>query len=169
MSKQSELNSYIVRVQERLRLGAWLRGAAIFAGTALVVTVGLVLLLNRFAFPEHGITGARLALVLALGCAAAFGLALPLMRLTRERAVRRAEAANPELEQRLTTFHDAERKGEHPFLELLAADTLAVTEHAEPRSLVADNRLFALGGAGLACLLVLIWMIAAASSPASRS
>jgi hypothetical protein len=161
MSKQSELNSYIVRVQERLRLGAWLRGAAIFAGTALVVTVGLVLLLNRFAFPEHGITGARLALVLALGCAAAFGLALPLMRLTRERAVRRAEAANPELEQRLTTFHDAERKGEHPFLELLAADTLAVTEHAEPRSLVADNRLFALGGAGLACLLVLIWMIAA--------
>jgi hypothetical protein len=161
MSKQSELNSYIVRVQERLRLGAWVGGAAIFAGTALVVTIGLVLLLNRFAFPEHGVTGARLALVLALGCAAAFGLAVPLMRLTRERAVRRAEAANPELEQRLTTFHDAQSKGEHPFLELLAADTLSVTEHAEPRSLVADNRLLALGGAGLACLLVLIWMIAA--------
>ena len=41
MSKQSELNSYIVRVQERLRLGAWVGGAAIFAGTALVVTIGL--------------------------------------------------------------------------------------------------------------------------------
>ncbi len=39
MSKQSELNSYIARVQQRLRLGAWLRGAAIFTGTALVVTL----------------------------------------------------------------------------------------------------------------------------------
>ena len=30
-----------------------------------------------------------------------------------------------------------------------------------PASLVPDNRLFALGGAGLACLGVLVWMIAA--------
>ncbi len=44
--------------------------------------------------------------------------------MTRARAVRKAEAANPELEQRLTTFHEAERKGSDPFLELLAADTL---------------------------------------------
>src|SRR5260370_4069049 len=42
MSKRNELNSYIARLQQRLRLGAWLRGAAIFTGTALVVTVALV-------------------------------------------------------------------------------------------------------------------------------
>ena len=53
MSNHSQLNSYIAQLQQRLRLGAWLRGAAIFAGTALVVTVALVLLLNRFAFPAH--------------------------------------------------------------------------------------------------------------------
>ena len=41
MSKQNELNSYIARLQQRLRLGAWLRGAAIFTGTALLVTVVL--------------------------------------------------------------------------------------------------------------------------------
>ena len=101
MSKQSELNSYIEQIRQRLRLGAWLRGAAIFAGTALMVTIALVLLLNQFAFPARGIAGARLALLIALALAAAFGIAMPLARMTRTRAVRKAEAANPELEQRL--------------------------------------------------------------------
>ncbi len=161
MSNHSELNSYIERVQKRLRLSAWLRGAAIFTGTALVVTVVLVLALNRFAFPAHGVTAARLAIFVALAVAAAFGIAVPLMRATREWVVRHAEAANPALEQRLTTFQDRASKSDDPFLELLAADTLAHTRGLQPSSLVPDNHLFALGGAGLACLAVLFWMIAA--------
>jgi hypothetical protein len=55
MSNHDELNAYIARLQQRLRLGAWLRGAAIFTGTALSVTVVLVLVLNHFAFPAHGV------------------------------------------------------------------------------------------------------------------
>ena len=157
MSRQNELNSYIARLQRRLRLGAWLRGAAIFTGTALIVTIALVLLLNHYAFPTHGIAGARLALLVALFAVAGFGIALPLIRLTRARAVGQAEAAHPELEQRLMTFHERERDGD-PFLELLAADTLSRTENATPSSLVPDNRMFAIGGAGLACLGVLVWM-----------
>jgi hypothetical protein len=161
MSKQSELNSYVVRIQQRLRLGAWVRGAAIFTGTALVTTVALVLLLNRFAFPAPGVTGARLALLFALAAAAVLGVAVPLVRLTQRRAVQRAEAANPELEQRLTTFYEKQRQGGDPFLELLARDTLSFTQYAEPKVLVENQRLFALGGAGAACLVVLVWMIAA--------
>ena len=161
MSRQNELNSYIARLQRRLQLGTWLRGAAIFTGTALIVTVALVLLLNHYAFPAHGVTGARLALLGALAAVAGFGIALPLVRLTRARVVREAEAAHSGLEQRLTTFHQRERDGGDPFLELLAADTLSRTQDAAPSSLVPDNRLFALGGAGLACLGVLVWMIAA--------
>jgi hypothetical protein len=166
MSKQRELNSYIAGLQQRLRLGAWLRGAAIFTATALSVTIALVLVLNRFAFPGTGVIGARAALVGALAAAAAFGIALPLFRLTRARAVRQAEAANPDFEQRLTTFYEGERKSvtsveTDPFLELLAADTLAMTRDAEPSLLVPDNRLFALGGGGAACFGVLVWMIAA--------
>ncbi|HWW97407.1 MAG TPA: hypothetical protein VNY74_06910, partial [Edaphobacter sp.] len=161
MSKRNELNSYIARLQQRLRLGAWLRGAAIFTGTALIVTVGLVLLLNHYAFPAHGVTGARLALLAVLVAVAGVGIALPLARLTRARAVREAEVAHSGLEQRLTTFHERERDGGDPFLELLAADTLSRTQEVAPSSLVPDNRLFALGGAGLACLGVLAWMIAA--------
>jgi hypothetical protein len=162
MSRRDELNSYIARLQQRLRLRAWLRGAAIFTGTALVVTVALVLLLNHFAFPSHGVAGARLALFAALAAAGAFGIALPLIRLTRTHAVRRAEAAYPVFEQRLTTFHERERNHDsNPFLELLAADTLSQTQYVKPSSLVSDNRLFALSGAGVACLGVLAWTIAA--------
>ena len=80
MSNHSELNSYIARLQKRLRLGAWLRGAAIFTGTALAVTVVLVLVLNHFAFPAHGVTAARLVIFVALAVAAVFGVAVPLMR-----------------------------------------------------------------------------------------
>jgi hypothetical protein len=161
MSNHSELNSYIAKLQQRLRLGAWLRGAAMFTGTALAVTVAMVLVLNRFAFPAHGVTAARLTIFVALAVAAVFGIAVPLIRATREWAVRNAEAANPALEQRLTTFQERASKNDDPFLELLAADTLARTRGAPPSSLVADNRLFTLGGAGLACLVVLAWMIAA--------
>lgn len=160
MSRQSELNSYITRLQRRLRLGAWLRGAAIFAGTALTVTIALVLLLNHYAFPTRGVTDARLAMLVVLAVVAAVCIALPLIRLTRTWAVRAVEAAHPELEERLTTFHEREREGD-PFLELLAVDTLARTHGAAPSSLVPDNRLSALGGAGLACLGVLVWMVAA--------
>jgi hypothetical protein len=161
MSYSSELDSYIAQVQKRLRLGAWLRGAAVFTGTALLATFALVLLLNGLAFPTRGITFGRVALLLVLAAAAILGLAMPLNRLTRACAVRRTEAKNPELEQRLTTFQERESKGDDPFLELLAADTLTHTEELRPSSLVPDNRLFALGGAGLASLGALVWMIAA--------
>jgi hypothetical protein len=160
MSRQNELNSYIARLQRRLQLGAWLRGVATFAGTALIVTLALVLLLNHYAFPTRGVTGARVAMLAVLAAVAVLCVALPLVRLTRARAVREAEDAHPELEERLTTFHERERDGD-PFLELLAADTLSRTQHAAPSTLVPDNRLFALSGAGLACLGVLVWMIAA--------
>ena len=161
MNNQNELNSYIGRARQRLRLGAWLQGAAVFTGTALIVTVALVLALNRLAFPEFGVTGGRFVIFAALAAAALFGIALPLLQLTRTRAVRHVEAANPELEQRLTTFHDRAAKGEDPFLELLAAETLERTRSTEPASLVPGNRLFASAGGGLACLGVLVWMIAA--------
>ena len=159
MNNRSELNLYIAKLQQRLRLGVWLRGAAIFTGTALTITVTLVLLLNRFAFPALGITAGRVTIFLALAVAAVFGIALPVIGVTREWVVRKAEGANPALEQRLTTFQDRVAKSNDPFLELLAVDTLKHTKETEPQSLVPDNRLFALGGAGMGCLAVLVWLI----------
>jgi hypothetical protein len=161
MSNQIELNSYIAQLRRRLRLDAWLRGAAIFTGTALVVTVVLVVVLNRLAFPDRGLLVARLSILFALGVAATLGIAIPLVRLTHARAVHTAETATPELDQRLTTFQQREHKDSDPFLELLAADTLSRLQNSTPAHLVPDKRLFAFSGAGFACLAVLVWLIAA--------
>src|SRR5499427_1689289 len=161
MSYRNELNSYITRLHHRLRLRAWLRGAAIFTGTALFVTMVLVLLLNQLAFPAHGISLSRVVILAALAAAAIFGVALPIKRLTEAQAVRRAELASAGLGQRLTTYQERASQENSPFMELLAADTLAHVQRVEPSMLVRANRLFALGGAGVACLMVLIWMIVA--------
>ena len=161
MSHQAELNSYIARLVQRLRLLASLRGAAIFTGTALLVTVALVLVLNKYAFPTGGVTVSRYALVLALAAAAGLGLLLPLLQVTRSRAVRAAEQAHPEFEERLTTFQERQAQSADPFLELLAADTLAQTKDAPPVSFAPASHLFACAGAGLASLGVLAWIIAA--------
>ena len=151
MSRREQLNRYIAQVQQRLRLDAGVRGAALVAAVALVATVLLTLILNHYAFPEHALTPARLALLAILCAAVGFGLALPLLRLDRSRSIRQAEATFPELDQRLVTFSEREREGD-PFLELLAADTLAVASDAPAVRLVPQRRLLVLMGVGVACV-----------------
>ena len=77
-SNQSKLNLYIHQLHQRLRLGASLRGVAILTATALITTIFLVLILNAFAFPVRGLTGARslLLIALAVGCGPCSGASL---------------------------------------------------------------------------------------------
>ena len=161
MKNSSELTRFIEATRHRLRLRAWLQGAAVFAGAALSVTVVLVLVLNSLAFPAQGVLVGRWLILLALAAAVILGLALPLARLTHARAVRLAENANPDLEQRLTTFYETSAKRADPFLELLAGDTLAYARQSSASLLVPSNRLFALGGAAAGCAGALLWLIAA--------
>ncbi len=76
-SNQDRLNLYIHQLHQRLRLGVSLRGVAILFATALITTVFLVLILNKFAFPVRGLTGARSLLLIVIACAAGLALALP--------------------------------------------------------------------------------------------
>jgi hypothetical protein len=158
MSRREQLNLYIEQVQQRLRLDAGVRGAAMVGAVALVATVLLTLALNAFAFPEHALTPARLVLLAAIAAAAGFGLALPWLKLNRKRSIHRAEAAFPQLDQRLLTFSEREKEGD-PFIELLAADTLAVAGDAPPTQLAPQGRLLVLMGVGVACIGVLLWMV----------
>ena len=162
MSKQNELNSYILRLLGRLRLRAWLLGGAVLTGAALLTTITIVLVLNHYAFPAIGVKGGRLALFAVLAIAATFGIVIPLFHLTPARAVRKTEALHEDIEQRLTTFYEQQRESTNPFLELLAADTLAHTNLLPPSSLAPARSLFVLTGIGLGCLSALIWMVAAA-------
>src|SRR5271156_435283 len=134
MSSREQLHAYIAQLEQRLRWSTLLRGVAILTGGALVATLLLVTIANALAFSRGSVTAARFALILILAVAAAAGLALPLRRLTRRRAIGTAEAAFPQFEQRLSTF--TERDGHDPFIELLAADALKVARSAEPEQIV---------------------------------
>src|SRR5271169_1788976 len=81
MSIRDQLNSYIERLEKRLRLGAWLRGAAILTSVALAATVVLVLITNALAFSRWSITSARVVLLFAITFAVSFGIAFPLKAL----------------------------------------------------------------------------------------
>src|SRR6202167_5996797 len=159
MSFGDQLRAYIAQLEQRLRWSTLLRGLALLTGSALLATLALVAIANALAFSHGSVTAARFVLILVLAIAAAAGLALPLRRLTRRRAVKTAEAAFPQFQQRLTTF--AERDGQDPFIELLAGDTLEVAQSAEPRQMVTDRRLWISLGAGAGACAILVWMIAA--------
>ena len=161
MSARDELNSYIGRIERRLRLGAAVRGAAILACAALVSTVLLVLAANAFAFASWSVISARFLLLCALVYAAAFALALPLIRLNRRRAAAKAETIFPEFKQRLVTFAERDAARE-PFLELLAADTLKLSRPSEPNRLFTNRALLASCALGGVALAVLVWLIVAA-------
>ena len=160
MSARAELRSYVEQLRNRLRTSAILTGVAVFAASALLATVVLVAVANLFAFSTASVWSARSLLWLALVASAAFGLVLPLWRLSNRRSARRAEGAFPQFGERLVTFAERDRDGE-PFLELLAADTLRIARDANPRRLVPDAVLAALSGVALASLAVLIWLVRA--------
>jgi hypothetical protein len=161
MSRREELNEYIGQVQGRLRLDATVRGAAIVAAVALVSTVAITLVLNKYAFPEGGIAPARLMLIALVVMAVAFGLAWPWLRMNRRRSIERAETRFPELEQRLVTFSERQEAGGDPFIDLLAADTLEVASTAPAVGLAPRGRVLGLVAAGAACAAVLVWMVVA--------
>jgi len=159
MNARELVHAYIAQLEQRLRWGAWSRGFAILTGGALVATLTLVTIANALAFSQGIVTAARFALILILAIAAAAGLALPLRRLTRRRAVGTAEAAFPQFQQRLTTF--SERDSRDPFIELLAGDALDVAQSAEPKQLVTDRGLWISLATSVASFAILVWLIAA--------
>jgi hypothetical protein len=107
MTAREQLHAYIAQLEQRLRWSTALRGFAILTGGALVATLVLVAIANALAFSQGSVTATRFALILILAIAAAAGLALPLYRLTRRRAIGTAEAAFPQFQQRLTTSPNA--------------------------------------------------------------
>ena len=160
MNKRELLNQYLGQLERRLRTNALLGGAALVVLAALVATVVLALVTNRFAFSADSLTGARLALFIVLALAVGFGIAQPLLRLNRRRAAARAEKKFPEFEERLITFADQER-APGPFVDLLAGDTLEVAERAAAAEVVPTVRLAGAALAGLTALGVLLWLILA--------
>ncbi|MGA2741582.1 MAG: hypothetical protein ABSG65_29620 [Bryobacteraceae bacterium] len=159
MNPLTGLTDYLRRVERRLRLQAFTKGAAITAAAALVFTVLAVLLANAFAFSNPSVASARVLLFVALALALGIGLVVPVLRLNRRNAARETERKFPEFQERLLTFTErAHTNPDDPFLPLLAADTLEVTHQAEPAHVAGRNRILSFLAGAAGSLAVLIWL-----------
>lgn len=162
MNTRDQLNQYLRGLESRLRWLTVSKGAAIGAGVALGVTVAMVLITNALAFSATSLLMARAVLFLALATAVALGLVLPLMRLNRPKAARRAETAFPQFEQRLLTFVERDKpETRDPMLELLAMDTASVALRTEPAKVAPPRSIFAFATSAGAMSAALIWLIMA--------
>ncbi len=160
MNPRESLAAYLNAMESRFRWGATARGLAIAALAALTATVCLVVLLNSVEFAAGFVTAARVVLFLSVAVALCFGLAAPLMALNRRRAAHRVEAKFPEFGERLVTFAEKENQAEpDPFLPLLAADALKVTERVESSQIFPTSWIAGFASAALALAGTLAWLI----------
>ena len=162
MNPIDRLNNYLRQLEARMRLAALTRGGALTLAVAAAATLLLVLLMNALSFSGVIVQWSRVALFLALAVALAFGIVIPLLRLNRKRAARRAEQRFPQFNERLLTLAERHDEAANPFLELLAADAMDVASNAEPKSVVPRGVIFGSVTAGAAALGVLLWLTLAA-------
>src|SRR5215470_5754210 len=159
MRPLDRLSEYLGAIEKRLRLLALARGAAVTAGLALALTVVAVLVVNQLSFSNPSVIGARVFLFLGIAFAIAAVLVIPVIRLNRRHAARKAEAAHPQFEERLLTFTERmEQTPADPFLELLASDTLDVAQRAEPQSVARNSWIFGFSGAAVSAVALLVWL-----------
>lgn len=158
MRPLDELNRYLESIRRRLMAEALLRGAAIAAVSALVVTVALVLVTNSFAFSENSLRWSRVFLFLAVAFAVSFGVVAPILAINRRRAARKAERAFPEFNQRLVTCLESADK-QNPLLHLLARDTIKIAEHSSPSGIARSSWLAGFSSAAAVAGVALMWLI----------
>ncbi len=164
MNALDQLNGYLQRLEKRLRFLAVSKGTSLVTVSALVITVFLVWIINRYAFSPASLLWARILLFLSIAVAIAFGLVIPLLNLNRRNAARSAEKKFPEFQERLLTLAEkpnAPNTKDDPFLELLAADTMRVAQTSQPERLASTGPMIGFfTSAGLA-VAVLLWLILA--------
>src|SRR5580692_1441624 len=160
MNPLEGLAHYLDRLERRLRLFAWTRGAAGVLGAALILTVAIVASLILDAFSPVGLIFGRFVLFLGIGAAIAVGLVVPLMRMNRRRAAQEVEQRHPGFDQRLLTFTERSRdNAADPFLPLLAEDALVIARDAEPEQVIEKGRFIRFASLGAAAASVLVYLM----------
>ena len=86
MNPLEGLAEYLDRLEKRLRLFTWTKGAAAVAGAALALTLLIVGVLLAVAFTPNSLLAGRFLLFLGIGAAIALALVAPLLRMNRRRA-----------------------------------------------------------------------------------
>ncbi|MBV9300911.1 MAG: hypothetical protein JOY62_15385 [Acidobacteriaceae bacterium] len=163
MTAVESLNSYLRRIEIRVRLFAASRGAAIVGGSALFLTLTFIWVANRFEFAQPLILPLRVLLFLTIAVALSLGLLLPLLRRNRYWVTRFAERRIPDFQERLLTFSER-RDSANPFIELVAQDTLRIATAHQPQEFAPSNSFGGFMAFTVITFGVLLWMITAGPS-----
>lgn len=157
MNAVDALSGYLDCCVRRLRSYAWLRGAAIVASAALLLTVVLTWAMSRIPASPASLRAERLVLIAGILVALVLSVR---RRVGQAEAARRLEARIPDFSQHLVTFVDRERKHrEDPFLPLLADSALQTAAAFTPRDLISGRRFAAACMMFVAAALSLIFLI----------
>ncbi len=160
MNPLEGLAQYLDRLERRLRLFAWTRGAAAVIAAALTLTVAIVGSLILVAFSPASLLLGRFVLFLGIGGAIALALVIPLLRMNRRRAAQEVEQRHPGFDQRLLTFTERSRdNAADPFLPLLAEDALVIARGAAPERVIDTSRFIRFAGLGAAAASVLVCLV----------
>jgi hypothetical protein len=160
MTALEQLNRYLRDLEQRLRLFTAARGLAITVALALVLTIVLAVICNRFQFAQGIVLPLRLLLYAAVAVAVSFGLALPLMKLTRKRATQMAEQSIPGFGERLLTASERVDTN-NPFSELIAEDALRVAGEHSLDQVRSKRWMLGFAGMGALAAAILIWLVSA--------
>ncbi len=160
MTALEQVGSYLQTLRLRLRLFAASRGFAVAAVLALILTLALVAVCDRFQFAQGIVCPMRLLLYLAVAGALSFALAIPVLKLTARQVTRIAERSVPSLEERLLTVAEHPDPA-NPFTELVAEDVLRIAQDTPNKSLISAPLTWSFALIGIAAAGVLMWLIAA--------
>ena len=159
MTSLEQINRYLRDLQTRMRTLAAARGVAISAATALVFTVVLVWIGNRFQFSGTVVLPVRILLFTAVGAALFLALFIPLRRIDKRWTTRLAERRVDGLEQRLLTVSQADSS--QSFTELLAEETLGIIRNQPAQDFGFRKLLPVFAACAVVSIGVLLWLIAA--------
>src|SRR5580704_1693726 len=160
MNPIAGLAQYLDKLERRLRLFAWTRGAAATFAVALLLTAIIVGAMMGSAFTPSSLLAGRALLFLGIGAVIAVALIVPLLRMNRRRAANEVERKHPGFDQRLLTFTEKQRdNADDPFLPLLAEDALTLTRDAQPEMIVEQRRLIGFAAIAATAFGVLGWLM----------
>jgi hypothetical protein len=160
MTALEQLQTYLRRLELRMRVLAASRGAAVVTAAALLLTILLVAIGNRLRFAQGVVWPLRVLLFAALAAVISFAVAIPLWRLNKKWVTRLAERRVPGFGERLLTIVERPDTS-NPFTELVAEDAMRVAREHQPDEFSPRGLLAGLLGAAVAAAAILVWLVTA--------
>ena len=162
MTAREQLNAYFGTLERRFRLLVVSRGTAFAAAAALLLTVVLAWVGDRFAFSGRAVLPLRILLYSAVAAAIVLALVVPFRRLTLRWVARQVEQRAPGFEQRLLTLTERAGGADNAFHELLAEDSLSIARQYSPDDVAPNRVVFAAAASAAVAAGLLLWLILAA-------